>query len=84
MDAEGYVQEGPNTNVGIVNAQGVLVTPPFEDALAGCTVQRLLELVKLVRSTSTASSHRPPRYRRRPALRALRQRPARVACGMAA
>lgn len=49
VDAEGNIAEGPNMNVLIVTAEDDLVTPPFEAALDGITVQRALELARLAR-----------------------------------
>ncbi len=49
VDSEGYVAEGSVMNIGIVTREGELVVPPFEHALAGCTLQRLLHLVSEVR-----------------------------------
>lgn len=45
MDSEGYVAEGPTMNIGIITHEGELVVPPFEQTLAGVTLQRLLHLV---------------------------------------
>lgn len=49
VDSEGYVAEGSVMNIGIVTQEGELVVPPFEQALPGCTLQRLLHLVSEVR-----------------------------------
>ena len=35
-------------NIGIITQEGELVVPPFEHALAGCTLKRLLHLVQEV------------------------------------
>ncbi|CAL8470838.1 g10380 [Coccomyxa elongata] len=45
VDSEGYVAEGPVMNIGIITHEGELVVPPFEQTLAGVTLQRLLHLV---------------------------------------
>ena len=37
-------------NIGIITQEGELVVPPFEHALAGCTLKRLLHLVQEVSS----------------------------------
>ena len=44
LDADGNVGEGPNMNVAFVSAEGVLLVPPFDNILAGTTVQRVVEL----------------------------------------
>ncbi len=48
MDNDGYVAEGPVMNVGIITHDGEMVLPPFEQTLAGVTLQRLMRLVKEV------------------------------------
>ena len=48
MDNDGYVAEGSVMNIGIVTREGELVVPPFEHALAGCTLKRLLYLLREV------------------------------------
>ncbi len=48
MDSEGYVAEGSVMNIGIITQEGELVVPPFEQALAGCTLKRLLLLLREV------------------------------------
>jgi 4-amino-4-deoxychorismate lyase len=45
VHADGTICEGPNLNVGIVTTGGLVVTPPFERCLAGCTMRRILELI---------------------------------------
>lgn len=40
----GLVGEGPSMNLAIVE-DGVLLTPPADDILEGCTVRRAMELV---------------------------------------
>ena len=37
-------------NIGIITQEGELVVPPFEQALAGCTLKRLLHLLQEVSS----------------------------------
>ncbi|KAK9828556.1 hypothetical protein WJX72_000741 [[Myrmecia] bisecta] len=44
VDPEGNIAEGPNMNIGIITHEKELVAPPFEHALAGITMQRVLEL----------------------------------------
>lgn len=46
MDSEGYVAEGPVMNIGIITHGGEMVVPPFEQTLAGVTLQRLLQLTR--------------------------------------
>jgi 4-amino-4-deoxychorismate lyase len=46
VDANGHVAEGPNANVGVITQEGVLVVPPFDSALPGITMRRLLELAR--------------------------------------
>lgn len=43
---DGTVCEGNTLNVGIVTQDGVLKTPAFEGCLAGCTLERILELTR--------------------------------------
>ena len=50
MDSQGYVAEGSVMNIGIITQEGELVVPPFEHALAGCTLKRLLHLLQGVSS----------------------------------
>jgi branched-subunit amino acid aminotransferase/4-amino-4-deoxychorismate lyase len=45
VDAEDYILEGPNANFGMITEDNVFVTPPFDNILAGITVQRLMELI---------------------------------------
>ncbi|CAL5223376.1 g5881 [Coccomyxa viridis] len=45
VDSEGYVAEGSVMNIGMITQEGELVVPPFEQALAGCTLKRLLHLL---------------------------------------
>ena len=49
VDNDGYVAEGPVMNIGIITHDGEMVLPPFEQTLAGVTLQRLMHLVKEVR-----------------------------------
>ena len=49
MDSEGFVAEGSVMNIGIITHEGELVVPPFEQTLAGVTLQRLLHLLREVR-----------------------------------
>jgi branched-chain amino acid aminotransferase len=44
VDEEGHVAEGPTTNLFLVDAEGVLVTPPPAHVLLGVTRQSILEL----------------------------------------
>ena len=44
VDDEGYVAEGPNTNVAFVNKGGELLMPSFDNILSGCTAKRILAL----------------------------------------
>ena len=45
IDADGFVAEGPNMNIAVLTADGKkLLVPPFENALAGLTVQRVIQL----------------------------------------
>lgn len=45
VDAVGNVAEGPNMNLAAVLADGTVVVPPFESALAGITIQRMMALL---------------------------------------
>ncbi|KAG0630306.1 hypothetical protein M758_1G168600 [Ceratodon purpureus] len=45
LDSEGYIAEGPNMNIAVLSKDGVLLIPPFDNVLAGCTARRMLELV---------------------------------------
>jgi branched-chain amino acid aminotransferase len=44
VDEDGYVAEGPTTNVFLVDANGVLATPPIEKVLHGVTRSSILAL----------------------------------------
>ena len=46
VDEDGYVAEGPTTNVFLVDAQGALVTPPAEKVLHGVTRSSILALAE--------------------------------------
>eukprot|EP01025_Chloroclados_australasicus_P003940 TRINITY_DN10941_c0_g2_i1.p2 TRINITY_DN10941_c0_g2~~TRINITY_DN10941_c0_g2_i1.p2 ORF type:complete len:570 (+),score=93.50 TRINITY_DN10941_c0_g2_i1:205-1914(+) len=45
VDRWGYIQEGPNMNVGFIRNK-TFFTPPFEKALGGITMQRLIHLAR--------------------------------------
>ena len=45
MDAEGGVAEGPNMNAAVLLGDGTVVVPPFDSALAGITIQRMMQLL---------------------------------------
>mmetsp|Transcript_41278 Transcript_41278/g.106886 ORF Transcript_41278/g.106886 Transcript_41278/m.106886 type:complete len:427 (-) Transcript_41278:225-1505(-) len=45
VDADGYVSEGGNFNVGFITNNNEVVIPTFDNCLAGCTAQRVLELI---------------------------------------
>lgn len=45
VDGEGNVSEGPNMNIACLLADGTLVVPPFDNALSGITLQRMMELL---------------------------------------
>jgi branched-chain amino acid aminotransferase len=46
VDEDGYVAEGPTTNVFLVDAEGVLATPPEEKVLLGVTRSSIIELAR--------------------------------------
>jgi branched-chain amino acid aminotransferase len=46
VDEDGHVAEGPTTNVFLVDAQGVLATPPEARVLLGVTRATILELAR--------------------------------------
>ena len=48
VDSNGYVAEGSVMNIGIITHEGELVVPPFDQALPGCTLKRLLQLIREV------------------------------------
>ena len=45
VDDKGFILEGPNSNFGLLTQDNVFVTPPFDNCLAGITVQRLMEII---------------------------------------
>ncbi|GAX75021.1 hypothetical protein CEUSTIGMA_g2467.t1 [Chlamydomonas eustigma] len=45
VDPEGNILEGPNANFAMITMDNVFVTPPFDNILAGITVQRLMQLI---------------------------------------
>jgi branched-chain amino acid aminotransferase len=46
VDAEGFVAEGPTTNVFLVDREGTLRTPPEETVLLGVTRRSILEIAQ--------------------------------------
>jgi len=46
VDEDGFLGEGPTTNLFVVDAQGRLITPPEEKVLHGVTRASILELAK--------------------------------------
>ena len=46
VDEDGYVAEGPTTNVFLVDADGVVATPPEAKVLLGVTRRSILELAR--------------------------------------
>jgi len=46
VDQDGFVAEGPTTNVFLVDREGVLATPPEERVLLGVTRMSILELAR--------------------------------------
>lgn len=46
VDEDGFVAEGPTTNVFVVDDAGILLTPPEKKVLRGVTRQSILELAK--------------------------------------
>ncbi len=48
VDHEGVVTEGPNMNVAMVTQEDELVVAPFDHALSGLTMQRVMEIVPQV------------------------------------
>jgi branched-chain amino acid aminotransferase len=46
VDANGFVAEGPTTNVFLVDAAGTLVTPPEDEVLLGITRRTILDLAR--------------------------------------
>jgi branched-subunit amino acid aminotransferase/4-amino-4-deoxychorismate lyase len=55
VDDDGYVLEAPTMNLAIVTHTGQFVVPPFEDTLAGITIQRVLQLLPDVSHVSLGS-----------------------------
>lgn len=45
VDAAGNVAEGPNMNMACLLEDGTLVLPPFDNCLAGITMQRMMQLL---------------------------------------
>jgi len=45
VDEEGYVAEGGTFNVAFITNDDEVVLPPFDTTLAGCTAQRMMELI---------------------------------------
>lgn len=45
LDEQGNIAEAQNMNVGFIKKDGMLLIPPFDRILAGCTARRMLELV---------------------------------------
>ena len=56
MTERGFVGEGPSMNLAIVE-DGVFVTPPTDDVLAGCTVRRAMELITRADGADGALAH---------------------------
>jgi hypothetical protein len=52
VDSDGYVAEGSVMNIGIITHEGELIVPPFDQALPGCTLKRLLHLIREVCSVA--------------------------------
>ncbi len=46
VDADGFLAEGPTTNLFLVDASGTLCTPPLTNVLPGVTRRSILELAK--------------------------------------
>ena len=67
VDEDGYVAEGPTTNVFLVDAEGVLATPPQEKVLHGVTRSSILELARAegLRARGAQDPARGARARRR-------------------
>lgn len=45
LDENGFIAEGPNMNIGIIRSDSTLVIPPFDNALPGLTLRRMIELL---------------------------------------
>jgi branched-chain amino acid aminotransferase len=59
VDEDGYVAEGPTTNVFLVDAEGVLATPPQEKVLHGVTRSSILELARAEKLVAQERRIRP-------------------------
>jgi branched-chain amino acid aminotransferase len=59
LDEDGFVAEGPTTNVFLVDAEGTLRTPPEEKVLHGITRRSILELAKHEGVAAAESRLRP-------------------------
>ncbi len=46
IDSDGYLAEGPTTNVFLVDPEGVVCTPPEEGVLLGVTRKAIIELAR--------------------------------------
>jgi branched-subunit amino acid aminotransferase/4-amino-4-deoxychorismate lyase len=46
LDQDGFLAEGPTTNVFLVDAEGTLRTPPESTVLLGVTRRSILEIAK--------------------------------------
>ena len=55
LDADGNLTEGSNKNVAIVNDEGFLVIPPFENILRGTTLSRAIELADFLKKRKVLS-----------------------------
>jgi branched-chain amino acid aminotransferase len=60
VDGEGFVAEGPTTNVFWVEAAGALRTPPEETVLLGVTRRSILEIAKHDGLDAAETRVRPP------------------------
>ncbi|KAL2926700.1 D-amino-acid transaminase chloroplastic, partial [Bienertia sinuspersici] len=49
LDSEGFIGEGPNTNVAFVTREKELLMPKFDKVLSGCTAKRVLALSEELR-----------------------------------
>ena len=59
VDEDGYVAEGPTTNVFLVDAAGVLATPPEAKVLLGVTRRTILELARALDLSAEERRIRP-------------------------
>jgi 4-amino-4-deoxychorismate lyase len=48
VDEEGYIAEGPNTNIAFITDEKELILPLFDKILSGCTALRLLQLAPML------------------------------------